>query len=802
MRHAGPIVALLLVSAVAAQEGYRLPPDVVRRCVESPPMPRLAMSPSGKHAVLLYSEAMPSIAVQSQPILRLAGRRIDPRTFGPPAWKGRTTSFAVLTIADGKVERIHLPGKPSLGGLVWTASGDRFAFTNTRADFIELWVADVATASAKKVPGVTLNATMWGVQWMPDQKHLLCPLRAASKELAESDLPLGPNIQQSKGRKAPVRTYQDLLTSPHEEALFDYYMTSQPAIVDPDAGVVRKVGAPAVYVGLRPSPDGAYLLVTRLQRPYSYLHTASSFPQVIEVTDLKGKRMHLVAELPLADGIPIGGVRPGPRSVHWIVTAKSTLAWIEALDGGDPRAKVSHRDRVMARGMSDGNLIEWFKTPDRLGGRGARGGVAYGSSGKLALVSTYDRRKRWVTTYRADPANPGSGIHRLSGRSAQDAYGDPGRPVTTVDAAGGRVLLQHEGAIYLRGSGASPKGDRPFLDRWDVATGEKQRLFHCGEGRYEQVITLLADDATSYVVRSESRTAPPNYFVVENGKTRPLTEFKDRMRELTRGITKRLVHYARADGIPLSATLYLPPNAKDGERLPLLVWAYPREYRSKKDAGQVRGSPHRYVRLSGTSPLLLTLAGYAVMNNAAMPVVGPTRTANDTFVPQLVAGAKAAIDKAVELGVGDRDRTAIAGHSYGAFMTANLLAHSDLFRAGVARSGAYNRTLTPFGFQNERRTFWEAPEVYFAMSPFMHAQKIDEPILLIHGEADNNSGTFPVQSKRLFHAIKGNGGLCRLVMLPHESHAYRARESVLHTLAETIDWLDRHVKNAKPRARK
>lgn len=132
-------------------------------------------------------------------------------------------------------------------------------------------------------------------------------------------------------------------------------------------------------------------------------------------------------------------------------------------------------------------------------------------------------------------------------------------------------------------------------------------------------------------------------------------------------------------------------------------------------------------------------------------------------------------------------------------MTANLLAHSDLFRAGIARSGAYNRTLTPFGFQSERRTFWEAPEMYAKVSPFWYADKIKEPILLIHGEADNNQGTFPIQSERMFAAIRGNGGTARLVMLPLEAHGYAAKESTEHTLFEMVQWFDKWVKNAKPR---
>ncbi|MEK7855784.1 MAG: prolyl oligopeptidase family serine peptidase, partial [Acidobacteriota bacterium] len=281
--------------------------------------------------------------------------------------------------------------------------------------------------------------------------------------------------------------------------------------------------------------------------------------------------------------------------------------------------------------------------------------------------------------------------------------------------------------------------------------------------------------------------------------SRQITDFKDPSPQL-RDIRKQRVSYKRADGVDLSFTLYLPPGYKEGTRLPTIVWAYPESFTDASVAGQVSGSTNRFTQIGGISHLFLLLSGYAILDNTSMPVVGPPETKNDTFVKQIVDASKAAIEKATELGVTDPDRVGVGGHSYGAFMTANLLAHSELFRAGVARSGAYNRTLTPFGFQDEVRDFWNATKVYTEVSPFFYANKINEPILLIHGEADNNQGTFPIQSERLFAAISGNGGTARLVMLPHESHGYAARESTEHTLYEMVNWFDKYVKNAKPRS--
>src|SRR5690606_9755639 len=406
----------------------------------------------------------------------------------------------------------------------------------------------------------------------------------------------------------------------------------------------------------------------------------------------------------------------------------------------------------------------------------------------------------WQRTWRFDAKQLDASPRLLHERSMQDAYNDPGRPVLRVDARG-RPLLRMDGdSVFLSGAGATPSGDRPFLDRWDLGTGEKQRLFVAAEGRHETFAGFVGVAHDRILIRSESPTSPADTVLVDvaTGARTVVVAAEDPVARYLQGIRKELIRYERKDGVALSGTLYLPPGYEAGQKLPLLVWAYPREYRQPSDAAQVRGSALRYTRLEGASHLHLLLPGYAVLDDAAMPIVGPVETAHDTLLEQLAPNAESSIDAGARRGVADRDRVAIGGHSYGAFMTANLLAHSDLFRAGVARSGAYNRTLTPFGFQNEERTLWQAPQVYIAVSPFLAAHKINEPLLLIHGADDNNSGTFPMQSERLFAAIQGLGGTPRLVMLPHEGHGYRAQESVLHVLAEANAWLDRFVNEAPP----
>ncbi|MBA3322726.1 MAG: S9 family peptidase, partial [Pyrinomonadaceae bacterium] len=544
----------------------------------------------------------------------------------------------------------------------------------------------------------------------------------------------------------------------------------------------------------------------------SYLHPLSDFPKEVEVWDTQGKLVHKLASLPLADQVPIDGVITGPRGLAWRPTESATLVWIQALDDGDPKKKVPHRDRVLlSKSPFTAAPVELTKTEHRFAG------MQWGEKGGLLFINDYDRDRRWVTTRMLNADNAGDAGKVLFSRSVQDRYNDPGTALTRVLPNGQRVIVQNGDDIFLAGGGASSEGDRPFLDRFNLPTQKATRLFRSDKQSFESVVTLLKDDGSMFITRRETPIAPSNFFIhtlsgagedatAVKGEAaftttvKPLTNFPDPTPQL-RAIKKQLVTYKRADGVPLSFTLYLPPNYKEGTRLPTVVWAYPLEFNDASTAGQVSGSTQRFTSLNGPSHLFFLLHGYAVLDNATMPVVGDPEKVNDTYVEQIVSSAKAAIDKAVEMGVTDPERVGVGGHSYGAFMTANLLAHSDLFRAGIARSGAYNRTLTPFGFQSERRILWEAPEMYIKVSPFMVADKIKEPILLIHGEADNNTGTFPIQSERMYQALRGTGGTVRYVVLPLESHGYAARESTEHTLYEMLNWFDKHVKNAGPRVK-
>jgi len=789
------ICTLLSNLTLFAQEPYKLPPQEVIDIVKAPPPPRVSLNPPGEIIFLAEYETMPSIAYMAQPLLRLAGTRITPK-YNSRQQTFFYTSLTLKSIKDGKEMDVLLPEGAKLGFPSWSFDGQWLAFPRLTETGFELWVAEAKTGKAKTLTGPVLNATInSGFTWLPDSRHLLVYTipkdRGAPPK--EPEVPVGPNIQETKGKFAKVWTYQDLLQNPYDEELFTYYATSQIIEIDVVSGNSRKISEPDVYLSAEPSPDGKLLLVYRIKKPYSYSVPYYDFTHSYEIWDRDGNLVHLFADLPVADEVPMRGVPKGPRSVGWRALKPAALFWVEALDEGDPEKDVPHRDKLMTQSAPfKEESKEIMKIQHRYWG------IDWLQPEGNALVTEYNWKKRWRTTYLVNIDDPSLAPQKIVDISAQDRYKDPGRPVYTVTPQGEYILLQDKDWIYLRGSGASPMGDMPFLDMMNIKTQEKKRLFQCSEGSYEYFVDFVGKSRSQIITQYETKVEPPNYyfFDLKTKKRKALTDYKDPAPQMT-GMKKQLIKYTRKDGVELSGTLYLPPDYKEGERLPCVIWAYPIEYSDPDIAGQVRGSPHTFTFFRGTSQLFFVTQGYALLDGAQMPVVGDPKTMNDTFVDQIVSSAQAAIDKLDEMGVIDPKRVGVGGHSYGAFMTANLLAHCDLFSAGIARSGAYNRTLTPFGFQSERRTLWEAPDLYFKVSPFMHADKINEPILLIHGEDDNNSGTFPIQSHRLFHALKGFGATVRLVMLPHESHGYRAEESVLHVLAEMFEWFDNNVKNKK-----
>lgn len=763
---------------------YQTPGDELVALLDAPLTPLSTLSPDRSHLLLIGYEAYPPIADLARPYEKLAGVRFDPTRPGTQRHT-RYSTLTLLSTADGSERTVTgVPAGTIPGSPVWSDDGSRFAmFLEREGGGLGLGIGTVSTATVTVVAELALTDMLSApIQWVDNDRLLLTLVADLGEMPRPPAAPEGPIVQEASGKQTRAATYQDLLTSPHDEALFTYLTTVQLATYSLSSGAIEPVGEPVLATSARPSPDGRFVLVTRLVPPFSYRVPYNLFARRVEVWDsANGAILHTVADLPIADEVPQQGVPTGPRGIGWQPNLPATLRWVEALDGGNPLAKVEHRDRVMTAELNGDELTasESFRLTHRFAG------WEWPDDPTKAMVTEYDRDRRWRTTYYFT-WGAWEARTTLFDLSVNDAYGDPGHFIQTQKPTGERVLDTRNGKVFLAGRGATPDGDRPFLDSFDLETGEKERLFQCGDTGFESFLAFIGDKR---LTSRQSRTEPTNFFV--DGVA--LTHFTDPHPAVT-GLHKELVRYQRPDGVPLSGTLYLPPNIAPDSRpnLPLLLWAYPEEYSDAATAGQVRGSDKTFTRLMGTSPLWFLLRGWAVLMDASMPIVGDPETMNDTFAEQIVGAAKAAIDTLAERGIADSRRVVVGGHSYGAFMTANLLAHAPgLFRAGIARSGAYNRTLTPFGFQSERRSYWEAAETYHRLSPFTHADKLKDPLLLIHGQADNNPGTHTVQSERFYQALQAHGATARLVLLPHESHGYRARESVLHTLWEMLTWAER-----------
>ena len=796
-------ITLLLSSFVGlSQENleYQKPPKEILELVDIQRAPWVLLNNEKDFMVLMYRNQYKSIEELSKEEMRLAGLRIDPKTnIG-----SRTTFYNNIQVKDlsksdnKQIQVSGLPENPSLANFTWSPDQKKMAMTNTVKEGVELWVLDLETSSMKKLTDAKINANLGDViNWFEDGNSLLVKMISSEKkELIDtkSAIPTGPTISVNDGKKAQNRTYQDLLKNPNDEQNFEQLAMSEIYKVTLDGAQTKWMGS-AMYNNISFSPDGNYIMINTIEKPFSYLVTYRRFPSSTSIYDRSGKLVQTVLKVPLIEDLPQGfmAVREGRRDLSWRNDKPSTLIYVSALDKGDPEVEVAYRDEVFQlEAPFKGEGTSLLKTKGRFYDMDW-------ANDKMAIAHDYWWNTRNTKVYAFNPSDNSKEPKILFDRNYQDRYNDPGSFVMTRNDLGSKVLALHKGDAFLLGDGFTEKGQFPFLDQMDLNSGDKKRLYVSEIAGKIEALQEFDPKSKQLVVRIESPTEYPNYFF-RNLKNQKLTQltFNQNPFSSIQGGHKEVIKYKRDDGLELSGTLYLPVgyNMDQKEKLPLLIWAYPEEFKDKSSAGQNTKNPNQFTYPYYGSMIYWITQGYAVLDDASFPIVGEgDEEPNDTFRPQLVANAKAAIDAVDALGYIDRNRVAVGGHSYGAFMVANLLAHSDLFAAGIARSGAYNRTLTPFGFQSEERNYWEAPDVYNTMSPFMHAEKVNEPLLLIHGEADNNSGTYPMQSERYFNALKGLGATARLVILPKESHGYRAKESILHVLWEQDMWLDKYVKN-------
>ncbi len=797
-------LALTMLSVqLSAQTGYQMPPKPLADLVLAPPTPTISVNAKGTLMLLIERSDLPTIAELSQPELRLAGTRINPQTNG-----GSRQAYVVnvkIKSLEGKMAEKIIMGIPlnaRLSTPQWSPDETKIAFTNTTDDGIAVYILDLATATMKRlgnnllVNGTTGNAMVW----LPDSKSVLVKAIPTNRGGAPvvTRVPTGPTIQENLGKKGQAPTYQDLLKNTTDEKLFDYYFTSQLTRISLD-GKAQMIGEPCICTSISASPDGKYFLMESIKRPYSYVVPFRNFPTTVALLNSNdGKLVKNIVENPLLDNLSWSqdGTTPFPRNFSWRADANASVVWVEAQDGGDPKKEVAVRDKVfLASAPTFDNKTEIYAAKLRFGG------MTWGND-KMMFMEEYWWKSRKSITNIVNPSDWKTVVN-LFDRSSEDTYTDPGQPETRRTATGKFVLdINDKNELFFMGDGASAEGDRPFVDVLNLNTKKSVRIWQSAAPVFERPIAILNEEKKIILTSRETPEENPNYYLRNWGKSdgdlQQITAFPH-PNPATKGIQKQQIKYKRADGVELNAMLYLPAGYKKEQGpLPTFLWAYPAEFKSKDAAGQVSGSPYQFTRISYSGAPAMATMGYAVLNDAAIPIIGEgDKEPNDTYIEQLVAGAKAAIDEGVRMGVVDSSRVGVGGHSYGAFMTANLLTHSKLFKGGIARSGAYNRTLTPFGFQAEPRTYWQAMDIYNKMSPFMAADKMKTPLLLIHGEADNNTGTFPIQSERYYAALKGMGATVKLVMLPYESHGYTAKESLLHMLYEMNGWLDKYVKNAK-----
>ena len=796
-------ITLIAISTVASAQKssiYQKPPKEILDLVDVSRAPSVLLDDDKNQMVLLYRNSYKSIEELSKEEMRLGGLRIDPKTnIGSRVTYINNVKLKKLDKKEAKIVQVEgLPENPKLTNFKWSPDQRKIALTNTTTEGVELWVLDIESASASKITGAHLNANIGNViHWFEDGASLLVKMISKNRKPlinTKTAVPVGPTISVNNGKKAQNRTYQDLLKNKNDEHNFEQLAMSEIYKVSLDGSSEKWLGAD-LYRELTFSPDGNYLMVVTINKPFSYLVPYGRFPSKTKIYTKEGAEVETVLDVPLIEDLPQGfmAVRKGKRNFSWRNDKSSTLTYVMALDEGDPAKEVEHRDEMFgleAPFKSDGKSI--LKTINRFYN------VQWGTD-NVAIAYDYWWNTRNTKTYLFNPSDASKAPIVLHDRNYQDRYSDPGGFIMERNDMGSMVLTIFNNQAFSIGDGYTKDGQFPFVDQLNLKSRKNKRV-------YQSTYTDKVEDISNYdpkkkklLVRIESPSEYPNYYfrTVGGKQIDQITHFENPFKSL-QSVDKQVISYIREDGIELSGTLYLPigydKNKK--EKAPMIMWAYPTEFKDKSSAGQNTKNPNEFTYPYYGSMVYWVTRGYIVLDDASFPIIGGgDDEPNDSFREQLVANAKAAIDAVDELGYVDRDRVAVGGHSYGAFMVANLLSHSDLFAAGIARSGAYNRTLTPFGFQSEERNYWEAPEIYNGMSPFMHAEKMNEPLLLVHGEADNNSGTYPMQSERYFNALKGLGATVRLVMLPKESHGYRSKESILHLLWEQDQWLEKHVKN-------
>ena len=850
------MTALVLAGSLPAfADGFRHPAQEIEALTMASPLPTYYFSPDYKKAVTGFRQCRQvPIAELAASEARIGGLRLDPKNFSETR-ENYFERLEVLDVATGRTVPVAgLPADARVKFITWSPSGRYVAFTLSFPDHVELWRMDMAAAApkAEKLTAERVN-TIFGTpfQFLDDDHILFKAVPADHRQAPAQALAQSSVVQEVLGEKKSIRTYQDLLQSPADEALYDYCCTSQLMVWSPEG--VRKVAEPAIWRSVDPSPDGSYAIVTTEHHPYSYVQAHNSFPSkqfIMNLADgsivrmLRDGTVKEERKAPAKDDKAPKGpkepAKPKPAGFGWRPDQPATLYWSESEGGGmgpmgfpgmgpmgpppggDPAdkdtTKVPEKDRpektFTDRLYQCKAPFDFENDKQLLLAPEYRMGRITWCDDKLALFeesSTKQKFRRLVTFVPGDTLAPRKTLYTLS--TEVDTLGDMpvyGRPYMVRNAYGRNVLWTDakHAQIYLSGNDRrDTEGFKHgFLDKVSLKDGKMTSVWTSASDCKESMTAITDFQRIKLLARREAYGVVPDYWELDLRKktARQVTHIEDPVPQMAQLVTDQYVTYTRKDGLRCYAHLYLPAGydkERDG-RLPVFMWTYPYEYRTPVECDKARPDKYKYTKPTYGSAMIWATQGYAVLDEFTMAILAADKDSlpNDRFLEQLVMSAEAAVDFVCDsIGVGDRERIAVGGHSYGGFMTANLLAHTKLFRAGIARSGAYNRSLTPFGFQSERRNYWTAKKVYDEMSPFNYADKIKDALMIIHGQQDNNTGTFPVQSERLYQALVYFGGTARYVQLPYESHGYQGIETTLDMLYETGAWLDKYVKNAEPR---
>jgi dipeptidyl aminopeptidase/acylaminoacyl peptidase len=795
------ITALAINLFTTAQENltYQKPSAEILALADYVRAPTVTMDSKKEFMLLSYRDTYKSLNDLNQEEMRLGGLRINPVT-NISSTISYVNNLKIRKIsAQDEIQVSGLPQNARIANISMSPNEKKIAFTHTTDKGVELWVLDVETAQAIRLTEAIINANMGNpISWLNDNENLLVrllPKNRAALIDTKKDLPKGPTVSVSDGSISQNPTFQDLLKNKADEKNFETLITSDLYKIS-ITGKSELFKTSAMYSDVSVSPDGNYVLIKTIQKPFSYIIPYYRFPQTSVVYDIKGNVIKVVNEVPLIENIPKGfdSAPKGKRDMDWRDDKPSTLYYVVALDEGDKANKAEFRDEVFlwsAPFTSEATSL--FKTRQRFAW------IIWGND-KFAVGFDrwYDTRN--MKTYLINPSVFNDKPKVIYDRNFQDIYSDPGNFETKKNQYSRYVLTMDKDNAYLIGDGYSKEGQFPFIDEINLTSLKTKRLYQSEyKDKKEDLLSIKDIKKGEVLIQLQSKNEFPNYFfrnIRTKGKLTQITYFTNPF-ESIKNVCKKVIKYNRKDGVELSGTLYLPVGYDTirKEKLPLLIWAYPVEYKDKNSAGQSDQNPNEFTYPNYGSFVYWVTKGYVVLDDASFPIVGEgTSEPNDNFIEQLVSNAEAAINAVDVMGYINPKKVAVGGHSYGAFMVANLLTHSKLFACGIARSGAYNRTLTPFGFQSEQRNYWDAPNVYNTMSPFMNADKMKTPLLLVHGDADNNPGTFTLQTERYFQALKGLGAPVRMVLLPKESHGYAAKENILHLLWEEDQFLEKYLK--------